>query len=173
LSARDFVVREFENFDSGVSQVMGIKFFKEHTQSAGPVALRGFYTFLMKPTDEGSEVPFRRNVSLRTRQARCGPGAVGVSRPLRSPASVTRSCRAGQSLEHRLDRPSGLRTTDQLRTRTAKLSAPQRSIMDTSDNWFMLDSRGGLIWGSRGREFKSRQPDKSMSDDHTRRSSPG
>jgi hypothetical protein len=28
LSARDFVVREFENFDSGVSQVMGIKFFK-------------------------------------------------------------------------------------------------------------------------------------------------
>ena len=59
LSARDFVVREFENFDSGVSQVRGIKFFKEHTQSAGPVALRGFYTFLMKPTDEGSEVPFR------------------------------------------------------------------------------------------------------------------
>jgi hypothetical protein len=32
--------------------------------------------------------------------------------------------------------------------------------MDTSDKWFRLDNRGGPIWGSRGREFKSRQPDK-------------
>jgi hypothetical protein len=39
--------------------------------------------------------------------------------------------------------------------------------MDTSDKWFRLDNRGGPIWGSRGREFKSRQPDKSMSDYHT------
>jgi hypothetical protein len=39
--------------------------------------------------------------------------------------------------------------------------------MDTSDKRFTLDNRGGPIWGSRGREFKSRQPDKSMSDYHT------
>jgi hypothetical protein len=32
--------------------------------------------------------------------------------------------------------------------------------MDTSDKWFTLDHRGGPIWGSRGREFKSRQPDR-------------
>jgi hypothetical protein len=32
--------------------------------------------------------------------------------------------------------------------------------MDTSDKWFTLDNRGGPIWGSRGREFKSRQPDR-------------
>jgi hypothetical protein len=50
-------------------------------------------------------------------------------------------------------------TTDQLRTTTAELSAPQRSIMDTSEQWFTVDNRGGPIWGSRGREFKSRQPD--------------
>jgi hypothetical protein len=31
--------------------------------------------------------------------------------------------------------------------------------MDTSDKWFTLDNRGDPIWGSRGREFKSRQPD--------------
>jgi hypothetical protein len=31
--------------------------------------------------------------------------------------------------------------------------------MDTSDKWFALDTRRGPIWGSRGREFKSRQPD--------------
>jgi hypothetical protein len=59
LRANDFVVREFDDFASGVSRVMGIRTFKEHTQSAGPVALRGFYTFLMKPTDEGTEVDFR------------------------------------------------------------------------------------------------------------------
>jgi hypothetical protein len=51
-------------------------------------------------------------------------------------------------------------TTDQLRTPTAALSAPQRSTMDTSDKWFTLDNPRGPIWGSRGREFKSRQPDK-------------
>jgi hypothetical protein len=50
-------------------------------------------------------------------------------------------------------------TTDQLRAATAQLSARQRSTMDTSDRWFRLDNRGGPIWGSRGREFKSRQPD--------------
>jgi hypothetical protein len=51
-------------------------------------------------------------------------------------------------------------TTDQLRTTAAELSAPQRSAMDTSEQWFTLDNRAGLIWGSRGREFKSRQPDQ-------------
>jgi hypothetical protein len=51
-------------------------------------------------------------------------------------------------------------TTDQLRTTTAELSALQRSAMDTSDKWFALDTRRGPIWGSRGREFKSRQPDQ-------------
>jgi hypothetical protein len=50
-------------------------------------------------------------------------------------------------------------TTDQLRTTTAELRADQRSTMDTSDKWFTLDNRKGPIWGSRGREFKSRQPD--------------
>jgi hypothetical protein len=47
-----------------------------------------------------------------------------------------------------------------LRTTAAELSAPQRSAMDTSEQWFTLDNRAGLIWGSRGREFKSRQPDQ-------------
>jgi hypothetical protein len=32
--------------------------------------------------------------------------------------------------------------------------------MDTSVKSFTLDSREGPIWGSRGREFKSRQPDQ-------------
>jgi hypothetical protein len=50
-------------------------------------------------------------------------------------------------------------TTDQLRTTAAELSAPQRSTMDTSDKSFTLDNLGVPIWGSRGREFKSRQPD--------------
>jgi hypothetical protein len=51
-------------------------------------------------------------------------------------------------------------TTDQLRTTTAQLSASQRSTMDTSDMWFTLDNRERPIWGSRGRAFKSRQPDR-------------
>jgi len=50
-------------------------------------------------------------------------------------------------------------TTDQLRTTTAELNAPQRSTMVTSEQLFTLDNRRGPIWGSRGREFKSRQPD--------------
>jgi hypothetical protein len=50
-------------------------------------------------------------------------------------------------------------TTDQLRTTTAELSAPQRSTVDTSDKSFTLDNLEVPIWGSRGREFKSRQPD--------------
>jgi hypothetical protein len=54
----------------------------------------------------------------------------------------------------------GGETTDQLRTTTAGLSAPQRSTVDTSVKSFTLESRGGPIWGSRGREFKSRQPDQ-------------
>jgi hypothetical protein len=58
-------------------------------------------------------------------------------------------------------------TTDQLRTTTVELSAPQRLTMDTSDHWFRRDNHRHTIWGSRGREFKSRQPDKSMSDYHT------
>ena len=32
--------------------------------------------------------------------------------------------------------------------------------MDTSDKWYALDNRGGPILGSRGREFKCRQPDQ-------------
>jgi hypothetical protein len=52
------------------------------------------------------------------------------------------------------------RTTDQLRTTTVELSAHQRSTMDTGDKWFTLDDTGGTIWGSRDREFKSRQPDR-------------
>jgi hypothetical protein len=31
--------------------------------------------------------------------------------------------------------------------------------MDASEQWFMLDNGSDAIWGSRGREFKSRQPD--------------
>ena len=58
------------------------------------------------------------------------------------------------------------RTTDQLRTTTAQLSASQWSTVDASDKWFTLDTRGGPIWGSRGREFKSRQPDQTMADCH-------
>jgi hypothetical protein len=46
-------------------------------------------------------------------------------------------------------------TMDQLRTRTAELSAPQRSTMDISDKWFRLDSHGRPIWGSRALGFKS------------------
>jgi hypothetical protein len=66
----------------------------------------------------------------------------------------------------RQSRGSGAKTTDQLRTTATKLSAPQRSTMDTSDKWFPLDHYGGPIWGSRGREFKSRQPDQTMADCH-------
>jgi hypothetical protein len=36
----------------------------------------------------------------------------------------------------------GGETTDQLRTMTAEFSAPQRSTMDTSEEWFPLDDRG-------------------------------
>jgi hypothetical protein len=61
----------------------------------------------------------------------------------------------------------GANTTDQLRTTTAELSAHQRSTVDASEQLFTLDNRHGPIWGSRGREFKSRQPDNSMSDYHT------
>jgi hypothetical protein len=55
-------------------------------------------------------------------------------------------------------------STDQLRTTTAELSAPQRSTMVTNEQWFTLDNRRGPIWGSRGREFKSRQPDITMAE---------
>jgi hypothetical protein len=51
-------------------------------------------------------------------------------------------------------------TTDQLRTTTAELNAPRRTTMVTSEQWFTLDNRRGPIWRSRGREFKSRQPDE-------------
>jgi hypothetical protein len=40
-----------------------------------------------------------------------------------------------------------VKTTDQLRTTPAELSAHQRSTLDTSDKWFTLDNRGGPIWG--------------------------
>jgi hypothetical protein len=42
----------------------------------------------------------------------------------------------------------------------AELSAHQQSTVDASEQWFTLDNRHGPIWGSRGREFKSRQPDR-------------
>jgi hypothetical protein len=54
----------------------------------------------------------------------------------------------------------------------AELSALQRSTMDTSDQWFTLDSRRDPIWGSRGREFKSRQPDHVVRDAPGRRQVP-
>ena len=44
-------------------------------------------------------------------------------------------------------------------TTTAALSAPRRSTIVTGEQWFTRDNRAGPIWGSRGREFKSRQPD--------------
>jgi hypothetical protein len=50
-------------------------------------------------------------------------------------------------------------TTDQLRTTPAEFSAGQRSTTDTSEKWFRLDEHRRPIRGSRGREFKSRQPD--------------
>jgi hypothetical protein len=53
-----------------------------------------------------------------------------------------------------------LEITDQLRTTLAELSTSQRSTMDTSARWFRLSDREGPIWGSRGREFKFRQPDQ-------------
>src|SRR5512133_3851633 len=60
--------------------------------------------------------------------------------------------------------PGPGQTTDQLRTTPAELSTPQRSTMDTSGTSFTLDNRQAPIWGSRGREFKSRQPDIMMAD---------
>ena len=42
----------------------------------------------------------------------------------------------------------------------AELSAHQQSTVDASEQWFTLDNSPGPIWGSRGREFKSRQPDQ-------------
>jgi hypothetical protein len=36
----------------------------------------------------------------------------------------------------------------------------QRSTVDASEQWFTLDNRHGPIWGSRGREFKSREPEE-------------
>jgi hypothetical protein len=50
-------------------------------------------------------------------------------------------------------------TTDQLRTTPAELNARYRSTMDTSERSFTLHNPQRPIWGSRGREFKSRQPD--------------
>ena len=46
-----------------------------------------------------------------------------------------------------------------LRTRPTKLSACPRSTTDFNEISFTLSDRKGPIWGSRGREFKSRQPD--------------
>jgi hypothetical protein len=97
--------------------------------------------------------------------------AVGVGN-----CAFTRLGTYGRSKEERHSPPDGLaitsapgecgETTNQRRTTTAELSAPQRSTMDTSDKWFRLDNRGDPIWGSRGREFKSRQPDIRMADCH-------
>ena len=42
-----------------------------------------------------------------------------------------------------------IETSDQLRTKLTNFSARQRSIMDTSEQWFTLDNRDGPIWGSR------------------------
>jgi hypothetical protein len=58
-------------------------------------------------------------------------------------------------------------TTDQLRTTTAELSAHQRSTVDASEQWFTLNNGHGPISGSRGREFKSRQPDSKAPSEST------
>jgi hypothetical protein len=83
--------------------------------------------------------------------------------PLRRPHLVGDALPALLGHDGGGQRPSALWewdvTTDQLRTTMAELSALQRSAMDTSDKWFALDTRRGPIWGSRGREFKSCQPD--------------
>jgi hypothetical protein len=39
--------------------------------------------------------------------------------------------------------------------------------MDTGDMWFTHDNSRGPIWGSRGREFKSRQPDSKAPSEST------
>lgn len=52
------------------------------------------------------------------------------------------------------------RTTDQLRTTTSALGKHQRSTVDSGEKSFTLSHRDGQIWRSRGRRFKSRQPDK-------------
>jgi hypothetical protein len=54
----------------------------------------------------------------------------------------------------------GVVTTDQLRTSPTKLGACPRSTTDISERSLTLSDRQGPIWGSRGREFKSRQPDQ-------------
>jgi hypothetical protein len=90
--------------------------------------------------------------------------------PLRRPHLVGDALPALLGHDGGGQRPSALWewdvTTDQLRTTMAELSALQRSTMDTSDQWFTLDSRRDPIWGSRGREFKSRQPDITLADCH-------
>jgi hypothetical protein len=52
--------------------------------------------------------------------------------------------------------PSTILNYGPLRTTPDEPSAPQRSTMDTSNKRLTLHNRGGPIWGSRGREFKSR-----------------
>jgi hypothetical protein len=101
--------------------------------------------------------------------ASAGSRLARLARHIPTEASTPDSCRKTDPTESTLA-PTGVgnheraiergETTDQLRTTTAELSAPQRSNMDTSDKWFTLDNRIGPIWGSRGREFKSRQPDQ-------------
>jgi hypothetical protein len=48
-------------------------------------------------------------------------------------------------------------------------NTPKRKIHIFKENWTSVDGLGRAadVWGSRGREFKSRQPDRSMSDYHT------
>jgi thiol-disulfide isomerase/thioredoxin len=81
----------------------------------------------------------------------------GRSRTARSRShSSIRASRRTCSPSARRARPSAVpvhewdETTDQLRTTTAELNAPQRSTMVTSEQWFMLDIRRGPIWGSCG-----------------------
>jgi hypothetical protein len=96
--------------------------------------------------------------SGRTEASRTGQLTLGGELPNSAQLGSRRGCarRPGESAG----------TTDQLRTSRPKLSTPQRSTVHTSERSFMLSDRWRPIWGSRGREFKSRQPDITMTDCH-------
>ena len=110
-----------------------------------------------------------KTLSVRQQMPPSRPQASrGVSRPDRA-ATRSGEPQAATSPADRVgnhERQGWGETTDQLRTTPAELSARQRSTMDTSDKWVMLDNRERPIWGSRGRRFKSRQPDNTMANCH-------
>ena len=92
-----------------------------------------------------------------TYSSRMTPGLVACSRKPR------RERRASAGTSSELAVTSGIaecaRTTDQLRTKTSALGKHQRSTVDAGEKAFTLSHCHAPIWGSRGREFKSRQPD--------------